>query len=84
MGDTQLDQTSVEKDLGIHVDHQLKFREQAAAAISKASRILALIRRSFALLDESTLPQLFERWCGLTLNTPTPSGDPSIGRTIGA
>ena len=45
------------EDLEIHVDQQL--RKQAAAAISKASRILAVIRRSFALLYESTLPLLF-------------------------
>ena len=59
MDDTQLDQTSVEKDLGIHVDQQLKFCEQAAAAILKASHILPVFRKSFALLDESTLPLLF-------------------------
>ena len=59
MGGSQLIQTSVEKDLGIHVDCQLKFREQAAAAVSKASRILAVIRRSFSVIDESTLPLLF-------------------------
>ena len=50
---------AVEKDLGIQVDSQLKFREQAAAAVSKASRILSVIRRSFGLLDETTLPLLF-------------------------
>ena len=55
MGGTQLTQALVEKDLGIQVDSQLKFREQAAAAISKASRILSVICRSFGLLDETTL-----------------------------
>ena len=59
MGGTQLTQTLVEKDLGIQVDSQLKFREQAAAAVSKASRILSVIRRSFGLLGETTLPLLF-------------------------
>jgi len=59
MRDVQLIQTSVEKDLGVHVDCHLKFREQAAAAISKASRILAVIRRSFSVIDETTLPLLF-------------------------
>ena len=59
MGDTRLIQTAVEKDLGVHVDNCLKFREQAAAAISKASRILSVIRRSFAVIDETTLPLLF-------------------------
>ena len=40
-GDTQLVQTMVERDLRIQVDCQLKFREQAAAAVSRASHILA-------------------------------------------
>ena len=35
---------------------QLKFREQVAAAVSKASRVLSVIRRSLGLLDETTLP----------------------------
>ena len=61
MGDTQLDQTSVEEDLGIHTDHQLKFCEQAATVISKASHILAVVRQNFALLDEGILmPLLFQ------------------------
>ena len=55
-----LESTSVEKDLGVHVDTLLKFREQAAAAIAKATRVLAVVRRSFALLDEVTLPLLFK------------------------
>ena len=59
MGDVQLIETEVEKDLGVHMDCQLKFRQQAAEAISKASRILAVIRRSFSLIDETTLPLLF-------------------------
>ena len=59
MADTPLTQTLVERDLGIKVDHQLKFREQASAAIAKASHVLAVIRRSFCLIDETTLPLLF-------------------------
>ena len=59
MGDTRLIQTAVEKDLGVQVDNCPKFREQAAAAISKASRILSVIHRSFANIDETTLPLLF-------------------------
>ena len=49
-----------EKDLGVVVDEQLKFRRQAAAAISKANQILGIIRRSFELLDEQVLPLLFK------------------------
>ena len=48
-----------EKDLGILCDNELKFHEQTAAAISKASQMLAVVWRSFANLDESTLPLLY-------------------------
>ncbi|XP_043246619.1 uncharacterized protein LOC122394102 [Amphibalanus amphitrite] len=49
-----------EKDLGVIVDAELKFRRQAAAAVNKASRVMAVIRRSFSLLDKMTLPILFK------------------------
>ena len=55
-----LEQVSVERDLGVMVDSDLKFREQAASAVSKAPRILAVIRRSFQLIDRTTLPLLFK------------------------
>ena len=44
-----------ERDLGVLVDPELKFREQAASAVSKATQILAVIRRSFQLIDRTTL-----------------------------
>ena len=59
MGGAELTQVLVEKDLGVQIDHQLKFREQAASAISRASHVLAVIRRSFSVIDETTLPLLF-------------------------
>ena len=49
-----------EKDLGVVIDEQLKFKKQAATAISKANQILGIIRRSFELLDIQTLPLLFK------------------------
>ena len=58
--DVALRQSEVEKDLGVHVDSLLKFREQAAAATSKANRILGLIKHSFAHIDARTLPLLFK------------------------
>ena len=55
-----LEETEAEKDLGVYMDPNLKFRRQAAAAVSKASQVLAVIRRSFQLLDKSTMPVLFK------------------------
>ena len=51
---------SKEKDLGVIIDSTLKFRRQAASAASKATQILAVIRRSFAHLDELTLTLLYK------------------------
>ena len=59
MSGAMLDSTPLEKDLGLLVDADLKFREQASSAVAKATQILAVIRRSFALIDEVTLPLLF-------------------------
>ena len=52
--------TQVEKDLGVLVDSDLKFRQQAASAVAKATQMLAVIRRSFALMDDVTIPLLFK------------------------
>ena len=58
--DGALQKSYLEKDLGVQVDSELKFRREAACAVAKASQILALIRRSFELLDSMTLPLLFK------------------------
>ena len=50
----------MEKDLGVYIDSELKFRQQAASVVAKATQILAVIRRSFALIDEHTLPLLYK------------------------
>ena len=60
MDGVPLGSTSLEKDLGISIDSELKFREQASSAVAKATKILAVIRRSFALMDKVTLPMLYK------------------------
>ena len=40
---TELNKTAVERDLGIPMDNELKSRQQAAAAISKAAQVMAVI-----------------------------------------
>ena len=49
-----------EKDLGVIIDFELKFRKQVAAAVSKAFRVIAVIRRSSSLLDKVILTLLFK------------------------
>ena len=60
MQGTPLEQSSVEKDLGVLIDEQLKFRQHAAAAVAKANQILGLVKHSFAHLDAKTLPLLYK------------------------
>ena len=54
-----LESTCLEKDLGVFLDTDLKFREHAASVVAKATQILAVIRRAFALIDGATLPLLY-------------------------
>jgi len=60
MGGVPLEWSLVERDLGVHVDGDLKYRKQAAEAVSKASRVLAVIKHSFVLVDRTTLPLLYK------------------------
>ena len=60
MGDTNLDQAPMEKDLGIHIDSELKFCKQAAAAAAKGNQVLALIKCSFLYISVDTLPVLYK------------------------
>ena len=60
LGDSAFANAAVEKDLGIYIDKDLKFRKQASSAVAKATQVLAVIRRSFALINETTLPLLFK------------------------
>lgn len=56
----ELEVVETERDLGVFVDSSLKFRKQAAAAAAKANQILGIIKRSFELIDKSTLPLLYK------------------------
>ena len=60
MNGKKLQTESEERDLGIIIDNHLKFDRQAASAVSKASQMLAVVRRSFANIDEHTLPLLYK------------------------
>ena len=42
------------------MDNELKFHKQTAAAVKKANSSLGIIKKSFAMLDGSTLPLLYK------------------------
>ena len=56
----ELEQVREEKDLGVLVDDELKFHRQTAAAVKKANAILGMLKKSFVLFDEVTLPLLYK------------------------
>ena len=54
-----LEETVLEKDLGVHVDPELKFSKHVETQANKANRILGLIRRSYEHLDGDSVKKLF-------------------------
>ena len=60
MDGKQLGQVDQEKDLGVLIDRQLKFHAHTAAACNKANQILAVVRKSFANLNEYVVPLLYK------------------------
>ena len=54
-----LQETTLEKDLGVHMDSELKFSQHLERQVNKANRLLGLIRRSFDYLDGDTMKLLF-------------------------
>ena len=50
-GRVKLDSGSLEKDLGVNVDNELKFRKHVNIEVEKANRLLAIIRRNFIFID---------------------------------
>ena len=59
MNGQKLQKVDDEKDLGVVIDSQLKFHKHTAAVVKKANMKLGLIKKSFASLDETTLPILY-------------------------
>ena len=55
MGQTELQTSSVKKDLGVFVDDQLNFNNHVSHAVNKASRCLGMIRATVSCLDEETV-----------------------------
>ena len=55
-----LDTVDEEVDLGVTVDNQLKFSKHIDTKISKANRILGLIRHTFKFLNADTLLSLYQ------------------------
>ena len=60
LNDHILEASTTEKDLGVHIDDQLKFHVHTAAATKKASQILGLIKKTYVTRDAKTITTLYK------------------------
>ena len=76
-----LDTTHTEKDLGVYVDDKLKFDFHIHTAVTRANRMLGLIKRSYTYLDKESLLCLYKAMVrpileyGVTVWSPYRIGD---------
>lgn len=57
---TNLIVVNCEKDLGIHVQDNLKFDTHISITVNRANRLVGLIKRAFSYLEEETLLVLYK------------------------
>ena len=55
-----LEESEVEKDLGVFVDNRLSFTKHIQQTVSKANKIVGMIRRTFKYLDEKMMISLYK------------------------
>ena len=55
-----LAESEVEKDLGVHIDNNLNFKEHVQKTTARANKIVGVIRRTFDFLTEGMFVQLFK------------------------
>ena len=56
----KLETSTCEKDIGVHIDCNLKFDIHISNAVSKATRVLAVTRRTFDYMDATTFKYIFK------------------------
>lgn len=54
-----LEETMIERDLGVHVDNKLHFDQHIEIQCGKANKILGLIRCTFSHIDKDNMIALF-------------------------
>lgn len=55
-----LERTYVEKDLGVHVDEQLSFKEHVVNQVNKANRALGALKHTFKFMDKYSFKYLYK------------------------
>ena len=60
MGINTLQESKCEKDIGVHIDNNLKFDIHINNAVNKANRVLAVTRRTFEYMNDEIFCMLFK------------------------
>ena len=56
----KLEATTCEKDIGVHVDDNLSFKNHIYTKLKKANAVMGIVRRTFDYLDQNRFLQLFK------------------------
>ena len=73
---TPLDNVQDMRDLGVIIDSKLNFHSHSTHTVSKANRLLGLIRKSFENISIQTLPMLYKSLVRPTLEYGNPIWGP--------
>ena len=60
LGNVMLKTTSAERDLGVHVDDELKFHLHVAKVLKKCKSLLAIIKRTFTCVNKRIMSKLYK------------------------
>ena len=60
-----LEETEVEKDLGVYVDNILSFHQHVNTAVNKATRVLGVIKRTFTSHHQEAIHHLSKTYIGI-------------------
>ena len=82
LGDVELETSTCEKDLGVHVDDNLSFSKHIDVKITKANAIMGVVRRSFRHLDSQIFPKIFKSMIRPHLEYAAPVWSPYLKNEI--
>ena len=84
IGNTKLNHTTEEKDLGVFIDNKLNFNSHISQKIDKANNTLGAIRRSFSYLDKTILLRLYTALVRPHIEYANPVWSPRLRKDIDA
>jgi len=73
----ELHEVKLEKDLGIHMDHELNFSQHCEKPVNKGNQILGLIRRTYSYFDAESVTRLYTSLVRPHLKYGNAAGGPS-------